>query len=182
MPKEISDDEYNFLQSKRQIADFVEGIYNDPQLTREAKALIKKKYPQVQIPDYDIENRVNQRIDHETKRFEDLERKRAADEQDKRFKELRAQTQKDYGITDEGMAELEKFMMEKHIGDYEVAASYKVSKEPKQIEADHGRDHFWNHAKQEGFADISADPEGWARKEILGAIRRDDDRDKQRKF
>jgi hypothetical protein len=30
--------------------------------------------------------------------------------------------------------------------------------------------HFWNHPKQDGFKEIAADPESWARKEILKAV------------
>jgi hypothetical protein len=184
MPREITDEEYNRLMTRAQIADFVEPIYNHPQLGKEAKRLIKQAYPQVQIPDYDIESRINQRIDHETKRFEEHERKKATEAQEARFQEIRKKTQDEYGFTDDGMKDLEKFMLEKNIGDYEVAAQYRVAKQPRQsdADADDGRDHFWNHSKQEGFADISADPEAWARKQILGAIRRDEDRNKQRRF
>ena len=178
MPREITDEEYNFLKGRQQVADFVETIWNDPALSGEAKRLVKKKYPQVQIPDYDIEEKVNARLDADKKEREDADNKRRTDEQDNQFKELRAKTQKEYGFTDEGMADLEKFMMERNIGDYEVAASYRASKQPKQsdADADPGRDHFWNHQQQDGFAEISADPEKWARKEILGAIRRDADK------
>jgi hypothetical protein len=182
MPREISDDEYNALMGKAQVADFVETIWNDPQLAPEAKRLVKKKYPQVQIPDYDIESRLHQRVDHEVKRFEEYERKKIADEQERKFQNLRNETKTKYGLTDEGMSDLEKFMMEKNIGDYEVAAEYRIAKTPKQSDADYGRDHFWDHSKQKGFSDVSADPEGWARKEILGAIRRDEEKNRQQKF
>ena len=73
MPRTIPDEEYTFLQGRRQIADFVESIYNDPQLTKEAKALIKKKYPKWQIPDYDIEERLEQRLAAEKKERDDRE-------------------------------------------------------------------------------------------------------------
>ena len=178
MPREITDQEYDFLKGRAQVADFVESIYNDPALTREAKALIKKKYPQMQIPDYDIEERIEQRLDKERKEREENESKRTQEERDKHFKDVRSKTQKEYGFTDEGMADIEKFMLERNIGDYEVAASYRAAKEPKQSDADQdsGRDHYWNHSQQEGFAEISKEPERWAEREILGAIRRDNER------
>ena len=173
--REIDDTEYEFLQSRKQVADFVETIYNDPALSKEAKRLIKKKYPNMEIPDLDIEERVEKRLDEDRKERQEAEQARRDEDADKRYRDMRAKTQKEYGFTDEGMQDLEKFMLERNIGDYEVAASYRASKEPKQSEADAdaGRDHYWNHAKQDGFAEISSDPEGWARKEILGAIRRD---------
>ena len=176
MPREITDQEYDFLKGRAQVADFVESIYNDPALTREAKALIKKKYPQMQIPDYDIEERVDEKIAKERTERLEAEKKRLEAEQDMQFKQLREKTQKEYGFTDEGMADLEKFMVERKIGDYDVAASYRAAKEPKQSDADSGREHFWNYPKQDGFKEISEDAEGWAHKEILGAIRRDAER------
>jgi hypothetical protein len=175
MPREITDDEYNFLQGRRQVADFVESIYNDPQLTKEAKALIKRKYPQIQIPDYDIEERVTQKIDEDRKAREE-ERKAAREaELEKRINETRSKVQKDYGFTDDAMQDLEKFMVEKGVGDYEVAASYQASKNPKQSEATFS-DGLWNHQKQEGFGEIAKDPEGWARNELLSAMRRDQEK------
>lgn len=175
MPREISDEEFNFLQGRRQVADFVESIYNDPVLSKEAKALIKKKYPQAQIPDYDIEERFNQKLD-EDRKARDEERKAAKQaEEEKRFNDTRSKVQQDYGFTDDAMKDLEKFMVEKNVGDYEVAASYQASKNPKQSEANYS-DGLWNHAKQDGFGEIAKDPEGWARGELLTAMRRDHER------
>src|SRR5262245_48462368 len=173
--REIEEAEYQRLKAREQVADFVEPIYNNPKLSKQAKRLIKEQYPDIEIADLDIEDRLNARLDDEKKEREDADKARSDAERDKNFKEMRSKTQKDYGFTDEGMADLERFMLERNIGDYEVAASYRASKEPKPSEAnaDDGRDHFWNHAQQDGFAEISADPEKWARKEILGAIKRD---------
>ena len=181
MPRQITDDEYNFLQGRRQVADFVESIYNDPQLAREAKALIKKKYPNLQIPDYDIEQRLDQRLaDVEKKRTDEADAKKRAEE-DERFKGLRSKTQKDYGFTDEAMNRLEKMMIDRNIGDYEAAAMLMASKEPQTSEPTYGGDSgHWNHEKQDTFKEISDDPESWARKEILQAIRRDEQNSRQR--
>ena len=62
MPREVSDEEYAYLQNRKSVADFSESLYNDPTLNKELKALIKKKYPQVAIPDYDLEQQFNQRF------------------------------------------------------------------------------------------------------------------------
>ena len=172
---EIDELELRRLKAREQVADFVEPIYNNPKLSKQAKRLIKEQYPDLEIADLDIEDRLEKRLDDDKKEREEAARAAREEEQDKRYKEMRSKTQKDYGFTDEGMADLEKFMIERNIGDYEVAASYRASKEPKpsEADADSGRDHFWNHAQQDSFAEISKDPEAWGRKEILGAIRRD---------
>jgi hypothetical protein len=65
MPRTISDEEYKYLQDKRMTADFVESIYNDPTLNKEAKRLIKRKYPNLAIPDFDLEQKVEQRFSAE---------------------------------------------------------------------------------------------------------------------
>lgn len=178
MPQ-LSDEEYQRLLGRAQIADFIEPIYNDPQLGREAKALIKKKYPQVQIPDYDIEQSFNERLDKDKQERVEAEKKRAEEENQKAWKQTRANIQKQYGYTEEGMKDLEKLMLERNIGDYEVAAEYHASKNPKQSDANHN-DGFWHFQKQDDFADIAKDPEGWAHKEIFGALIRDQEREKGR--
>ena len=172
MPREVTDEEYAFLQGRRQVADFVESIYNDPTLNKEAKLLIKRKYPNLAIPDYDIEEKVNSRLDAEKKAREDQEeaiRQRQADE---RIASERSRVQKEYGFTEDGMKQLEDLMLEKNIGDYEAAATYHASKNPKASQPTF--DNFrWNHDRQDSFKQISADPEGWARQELLNAVHAD---------
>jgi hypothetical protein len=175
MPRTIEDREYNFLQGRRQVADFVESIWNDPQLNTEAKALVKRKYPNLKIPDYDLEQHVNKRID------EDRRERREAEE-NKKFSELRANTQKQYGFTDEAMKDLEKFMVEKNVGDYDVAAGYLASKEPPKTSQATYQDQYWNHGKGDNWKEVTADPEGWARGEILKTIYTSDQQRGNRKF
>jgi hypothetical protein len=181
MPRTIPDEEFAFLQGRRQIADFVESIYQDPTLTKEAQALIKKKYPNLAIPDYDLETKVNQRLDAEKKEREDREAETRKNEETQRFQSVRGETQKKYGFTDKAMEELEEFMVEHNVGDYEVAAGYKASKEPKPSDVTFN-DGRWNHDKAPGFKEISADPEGWARDEILKSLYNDEERRKQQRF
>jgi hypothetical protein len=183
MPRQIEDDEYNFLQQRRQVADFVESIYNDPQLSKEAKALIKKKYPTLQIPDYDIETKVDQRFKERDDREREAAETARRQADDEAYKSKRKKTQDEYGFTDDAMKELEDFMIERNIGDYEVAATYKAAKSPKTTDPTQAYDdQRWNHAQRDGFAEVAKDPEGWARKEILGAIFRDEQKAKQQGF
>lgn len=181
MPRTIPDEEYNFLQGRRQIADFVESIYADPALSREAKALIKKKYPNLQIPDYDIETKVEQQLAEDRKQREDAEAAKRAEQEQERFQNLRKKTQEEYGFTDEAMTDLEKMMVERNVGDYEVAAKYMASKQPRPSEATFN-DARWNHSKAPGFKEIAQDPEEWGRSEILKALYNDQDRNKQTRF
>lgn len=167
------------LQGRAQIADFIEPIYNDPLLNKEAKALIKKKYPNVQITDYDLEQKFEKRFDEMTKARDDAEKQKREHEEQEQWNTQRKSVQDEYGYTDDGMKDLESYMVKNKIGDYKVAAEHHALKNPKLTEAHHhnGR---WEHQKQDGFADISKDPEGWAHDQIYGALLRDQERAKGR--
>jgi hypothetical protein len=176
MPRQVSDEEYNFLQGRRQVADFVESIYNDPNLNKDAKALIKKKYPNLQIPDYDLESKIEGRFAAEKKARDDADAATKQKKQDADIAASRKQVMEEYGLNEDGMKKLEDMMVEKNIGDYEAAAVYFASKNPRTSEPDYDSG-FWNHGKEfrkEGFKEIAADPEGWARKEIMKAIHADE--------
>lgn len=175
MPRTISDEEYNFLTNKRMTADFVESIYNDPVLNREAKQLIKKKYPNLAIPDFDLENKVEARLSA----AEQAKAKEAADAAAARDREAwnrsRSKVQKQYGFTDEGMKDLEQWMHEKAVADHEVAAEYRAAKNPQTSSPTYDSQ-FWHHEQAPDFAAITKDPEAWGRNEILTAIHRDEER------
>ena len=175
MPRTISDEEYNFLTNKRMTADFVESIYNDPVLNKEAKRLIKKKYPNLAIPDFDLEQKVEQRFSAEDER----KAKEAADAAAARDREAwnrsRTKVQKQYGFTDEGMKDLEQWMHDKAVADHEVAAEYRAAKNPQTSSPTYDSQ-FWHHEQAPDFVTITKDPEAWGRNEILTAIHRDEER------
>lgn len=175
MPRQVSDEEYSFLQNKRMTADFVESIYNDPQLNKEAKRLIKRKYPNLAIPDFDMEEKIDQKF----RADEDAKRKAAQEAQAKKdaddWNASRARVQKQYGFTDEAMKDLETWMHEKAVADHEVAAEHRVRRNPQTSEPTYDSQ-FWRHSDAPNFKEIAADPEAWGRKEILGAIHRDEER------
>lgn len=175
MPRTISDEEYQFLTNKRMTADFVESIYNDPVLNKEAKRLIKKKYPNLAIPDYDLEQKVEQRFSAEDERKQKEAADAAAARDRDAWNRSRAKVQKEYGFTDEGMKDLETWMHDKAVADHEVAAEYRASKNPQTSQPTYDSQ-FWHHEKAPDFVEITKDPEAWGRKEILTAIHRDEER------
>ena len=169
----ISDEELAHYKGRKQVADFVEPIYNSPQLGAEARALLKKAYPNLQIEGYDLKQELQGEIDQLRQERIDAERKRAEAEETEKFKVRRKQVQDQYKFTDEGMNDLEKLMVERNIGDYEAGALLKASKEPRASDPTPGSQRYWNHEKQDGFADISKDPEKWGFQQLLGAAERD---------
>ena len=166
-------EEHAYMQHKRQTADFAESVYNDPSTNKDLKALIKKKYPSLPIPDYDLEQQMDKRFAERDKKEEDAAEARRKEADDRHFKEERERTQKQYGLTDDAMERMEKMMIEKNVGDYDVAASYFAAREPKSSEAawDSTR---WHHEKAKGFEEIAKDPEAWGRNEIMRAINQDE--------
>lgn len=175
MPRTISDDEWNYFQGQDTKAKFIESIYNDPALTNDAKALIKRKYPNLKIDDYDLRQEINARFEAEKKEREEREERERREKEDAEIQAQRDKTQKKYGLTDEAMQRLEQLMKDRFIGDYEAGALLLVSREPKTSEPTFDS-HYWHHDKQDGFAEIAKDPEGWGRGEIMRAIRADEER------
>ena len=175
MARQVSDEEYAFLQNKRMTADFVESIYNDPALNKEAKRLIKRKYPNLAIPDFDMEEKLDQRISAAEQAKQRADQEAAAKRDRDAWDTSRARVTKDYGFTEDGLKDLENWMQEHAVADHEVAASYRASKNPKTSEPTYDSQ-FWHHDQADNFKEISSDPEAWARREILGAINRDSER------
>ena len=172
MPRTISDEEYNHLIGRKTVADFVEPIYNSRELGPDARALIKRAYPNLQIEGYDLKQELKADIERERNERLDNDRRRADAEETEKFKKLRQKVKDDYRFTDEGMEKLEKLMVDRNIGDYEAGAVYMASKEPKPSDSTPAQ-RYWNHEKQDGFAEISKDPEKWGYEQILGAAHRD---------
>jgi hypothetical protein len=171
---EITKEQLDYYISQDQIANAANSIWNDPELGQEARALLKKKMPNLQIPDHDLRAEIrNEFATRDQKAHEEREASRIAQE-DAYWKSERKKVQDAYGYTEDGMRDLEKMMYERNIGDYEVAATYHSSKNPKPSEPTAGyKDPYWNHTKSDLFKEIAKDPEEWGRNEIMNALRND---------
>jgi hypothetical protein len=172
---EITEEQLEWFQKQAQTAQFVESIYNNPRTSTKAKALIKEAYPDLEIPGYDAQQYVDQRFAERDQRAAEYARQQREANEDRMWREQREATQKKYGFTEEAMADLEKTMKDRSVADYEVAATYHVAKNPKTSQPTFD-DNRWNYQKSDNWGEISKDPEGWARNEILGAIRNDEAR------
>ena len=174
----ITDEEYQWLHTQARTVQFLNPIWDDPQLKPEAQRLLKRKYPNLPIPDYDINQKIDQKFvaDDAAKRKEkaDADAKAQADA----WKDSREKVKKQYNYTDECLNDLEKWMQEKAVADHEVSASYRASKNPRASEPTYESTH-WNHEKAPGYKEISADPEAWGHSEIVSAIRRGQERMRQ---
>jgi hypothetical protein len=182
MPRELSDEEFAYYEGRRRVADFIETIYNDPALQKDAKRLIKRKYPTMAIADLDLEDKVEARFAEDQKR-RDAEAKAAREAEEKKmqngWKEQRDKVQTEWGFTDDAMKDLEKFMIARNVGDYEIAASYHAPKNPRASEPTSRHGEPWAHAQDDTFKLIAKDPEGWGKSELIKAIKIDQERARQ---
>lgn len=179
MPVTLSDEQVAQIRAQleegqrhKAVAEFAQSIWNDPKLSDEAKALAKRKYPDAQIPDYDIRKEVNDRFEKERVAREEADKKRKEEEQTAFYTKQRQSVQEEYGFTDDAMQRMEKEMNERRVYDYEAMAPFFASKEPKPIENTQ-HNHFWNHSKQDSFKQIIDDPEGYAMNELVRAVDQD---------
>lgn len=178
----VSDQDYQRSQSDRQIVQMIEPIYNSKELGADARALLKKAYPNMQIEGYDLKQELRSEIDKVRNEFQQTEQQRKEAEEREKFQQIRRKTQEENRFTDDAMQRLEKLMVERNIGDYEAGALLLAAKEPKPVESHIGPSRYWDHEKQDSFAEISKDPEKWGFNQILGAAQRDAQRARNQGF
>lgn len=182
MPRELTDQEWAQVQAELQVARTARQLWNHPQLGAEAKALLKRAHPDVEIPDHDIRQEIKAEF---AKRDQQQQAEREAErhtKEDEYWRGQREKVKKEYGFTDDGIKDLEKFMLEKNVGDYEVAATYHAAKNPKASEPSGYKDPYWNHGKSDAFREIAKDPEEWGRSELIKALHNDQQRNRQNGF
>lgn len=175
MPREIDDAEYNKLLGKSAVADFIQTIWDHPKAGKPARRLVKEVYPNIEIPDLDIEDRVDTKINALLKAQKDEEAAKAAAAERAQWDADKAEVIKQYGYTDEGIKELEDFMVKNKVASYKVAAGYHAAKNPRPSNGTEGAgDGMWNHGRSDEWKKVAADPEEFARKEFMRAIRADE--------
>lgn len=179
---EVSPEQIRYWEDRERVANFSESVFNDPGLNKDAKRLIKRKYPQLSIPDHDLEEKFDQKLgkfEEERKQREDADKRT---KQEAEWKAKRDRTQKEYGYTEEGMGKLEDLMRERNIGDYEVAATFHAAKNPRPSEPTSGHGQPWAFTANDTFREVAQDPEAWARKEFMKAMEIDKERARQQAF
>lgn len=174
MPMTLSDEQIAYLRNRENVANFADALYNDPTISTELKRLIKRKHPDLPIPDYDAEQRLNARFDAEKKEREDAETKARNDKELADWQAERDRVREKHKFTEDAMERMEKMMLERRIGNYEDAAELMIAREPKTSSPTQELDdRLWHHNRNEQFKEIAKDPQGWARNELMAAMARD---------
>lgn len=177
MPLTLTDEQVAALRAEReqaqrdkQVREAAEAIWNDPELSDQAKALWKRKFPETKIDDYDLKREIFGRLDAEKAEREKARAEAEETASVERLRTQRARVQQEHGFTDDAMERMEKEMNERRVYDYEAMAPFFAAKEPKPIEP-YQSQHRWNHDRSETFKKIAADPEEYAFNEIVNSLR-----------
>ena len=179
MPVTLTDEQVTELRGRltqadtnRQIAEAAAKLWNSPERGERTKALWKEEFPDSDLGPFDVEQRINARLDKDREERAQEAKAQRDRETDERVASQRKATQDRYGATDDAMSRLEQLMVERNIGDYEIAGEHFFSREPRVSDGTQEYDsQFWNHERQDTFKEIAADPESWGRKEILKTLR-----------
>ena len=188
MPVTLTDEQVAELRTRlgisetnARIAEAAAGLWNDPDTSAEAKALWKRKYPDSDLGDaYNVEQRLNARLDRQEQDAQKREREAREKAIDEQIASKRRDAQERHRATDDAMKRLEDWMVEKNVGDYDVAAEHFFTRQPGTSNGDDSAfdSQFWHHDRSDLFKEISADPEEWGRKEILKTIREGEQRNR----
>ena len=145
---EIEDTRLAEIDSRLKVAEnwktAWEQILADPELKETGWELFQKKFPNIPVPELaaikagrkpvvDAVEKIQKEFDEYKKEQEEKEAKRAKDESDRNVKTAMADAKirlKQAGWDDEGIAKIEQLMLERQIGDYDVAAAYVRSQLP----------------------------------------------------
>jgi hypothetical protein len=178
---EITDEQLRQWQEDNRVAAVARKVWDDPRTSDRSKALLKEIFPETVIPDHDIRNEIRGEFAKRDKAAADAAEADRVAREDAHWRGERKKTQDAYGMTEDAMKDMEKWMYENNVGSYEVAATYHAAKNPKPSEPSGSgyKDPYWNHGKSDLFKEIAKDPEEWGRNEILGALRNEQNRNKQ---
>lgn len=110
-----------------QKSKLMDELYQDPKTRDEVLGIIKKKYPEVRIPELEVQDRVEKIEQKWEKRYE--EREKTWQEREAKIARQEAiDAMKAKGVGDAEVEEVEKLMVEAKIGDPATAAEVFVTR------------------------------------------------------
>lgn len=125
---EIDDAIARNLQAAAQLVD---TLQKDPKTRRGFLGLIKTVKPDVSIPELDAAAPIEEAISKLTNEISSLKTSLSQKDADADLAGERKRLKKDHAYTDEGIKELEKFMIDHNVGEHEVARLAMEASRPK---------------------------------------------------
>ena len=175
---EVDEAEVQKLKAERDQAVahklLLDKLGSSPKTRRQILSLIKELDPNVQIPELDatkpledkiaaLEKLVRERGDKEAKESEEQQKRTAAAKAEKHFEDGKKLLKK-AGFTDEGIGNVEKFMADRGLVDYEAALALWEKDHPRDepvMPANFGRDlGLFSPPKDNPWADAVKLPKG----------------------
>ena len=128
MTVELEDNVARNLKAAAQLVDMLQG---NQETRKPFLSLIKQANPKFSIPELDAAKPVEDKIDQLQKSFEDFKVSLNQKDADQELQATRARLKADYGYTEEGIKELEKFMIDSNTADHLVAHDALTARRPK---------------------------------------------------
>lgn len=127
MPMEFDDATAANLQAA---AKLIQTIGAKPETRRELLGLIKRVQPDLPIPEIDAAKPVEDKIEALAKSVDELKAGLSAKDQNTQLERARDTLRTKHGYTDDGIKELEKFMLETNTADHMVAHDALQARQP----------------------------------------------------
>ena len=154
------------LDEMESLATLSKTLADNPATRRQFLELIKTASPTTNIPEIDMEYRMNER----TKPLQDKISSLESQLRENEFKELRKSSHKklmDMGIPKDEIAEVEKLMLDKQIGNFDTAGEFYLSQ--KQT-ATPTAGTFSTPMTMPSIKEMGGDINSWARSQANEAI------------
>lgn len=113
-------------------ATLVDQLQKNPQTRRGLLGLIKQANPNMYVAELDQTKPLEDKIAALEKRLTERDAENLSKSQNAELAAARAQLRKDFGYTDEGIKELEKFMLDTNTADHRVAHDALQARKPKE--------------------------------------------------
>jgi len=153
---------------KNAAIDWLESLPNHPEYGREFKKLLKKVDSRIQYPDMESEERIETKLAAHKKEFDDYISNQNAEKNKNYWEGKRKAARDKYSFTDEDIQKVEKFMVDEHVGNYELAAKHynETTKAPAEP-----TNYYESRAMQlPNSPGLFQDETRWARNEAAKAI------------
>lgn len=157
------------LQPVYQKSQLLDELYKDPKTRDATLRLIKDKYPDVRIPEIEVQDRVAKIEDKWEKRYEEREKVW----QDREAKASRAEAitaMKAQGVDDAEVEKVEALMAEAKIGDPAVAAEVFVTRRAAAAPRGAPQSFTFDMPNQKELFGTPSQRKNWARREAARVL------------
>lgn len=104
--------------------DWLENLPNHPKIGTQIKRLLKEADTRVQFPEVELEDRVVAQTRKAEEKIDKFLEDQKAEKNKAYWEGKRKEAREKYKLDDEDIKKVEKFMVDEHVGNYELAAKH----------------------------------------------------------